>query len=60
MRENDREKRMRLKRFTRLRGGVVAAVVMAPLALVLTAPTASAAVRGWSPDSYPAPAPASR
>jgi hypothetical protein len=46
---------MRLMRFTRRRGGIVTAVLMALLTLVLTAPSASAAVRGWSPDPFPTP-----
>lgn len=42
----------------RRRTGVVSAVLMALMALfamVLTAPSASAAVRSWSPDPYPYP-----
>lgn len=46
---------MRLMRFTRRRGGIVTAALMALLTLVLTAPSASAAVRGWSPDPFPTP-----
>ncbi|WP_372670861.1 hypothetical protein [Amycolatopsis kentuckyensis] len=46
---------MRSTRFTKRRGGVVAVVLMALLTLVLTAPSASAAVRSWSPDPFPTP-----
>ncbi|MGK3209098.1 hypothetical protein [Amycolatopsis sp. MEPSY49] len=42
---------MRSTRF----GGIVTAVLMALLTLVLTAQSASAAVRSWSPDPFPTP-----